>query len=96
MLFPGKGFFLAVLVAALFVSMWQYGNGYLTVGRDKYNCFGGRHWYKAVDKQRLLSIGPANWYYQPWTWGCDSDHRYDPKQYVVQDGQLIPVPPKNP
>jgi hypothetical protein len=93
MLFPGKGFFFVLLLAAGFISLWQYGNGYLTIGRDKYACYGGRHWYKQVDKQRLIAVGPVNWYYQPWTWGCPDDHRYSSQQYDIKDGQLIPKTP---
>lgn len=77
-----------ILALILFVSVgWGIGNGYITWQQDSYRCL-GTGFYKAVGKQPLVVIGRLHVMYQPYAWGCDQDHRYDPKQYHVRNGIL--------
>ncbi len=71
----------------------------LTVGIERglvkwdkpaYSCQFGRGWYNEVDKQLWMNIGRLRLYYQPVTWGCIKDERYDPTQNRVENGQLVP------
>lgn len=71
-----------------FLLAWAISQGLLGWSKDKYACYHGRGFYNAVDKQRLMSIGKLQIYYQPKTWGCTEIERYDPKQYKMENGTL--------
>ena len=64
--------------------------GWVTYSKDSYNCLGGKRWYTQVDKQRAVSIGSLNFYYQPYSWGCIEDRRFNPNEYSVVNGIIEP------
>lgn len=68
---------------------WAWGNGYLTYQKVDYKCLNGTGYYAAVEKQQWFSLGRFHFYYQPYTWGCDKDHQYDPNAYHVENGVLV-------
>ena len=86
----------AIIIAAALLLLigWGIGNGYVRFETDNYKCFGNSGFYAAVPKQRLMTLGRIHVYYQPLSWGCDTDHRYDPKVYRTQDGQIVPIQPQ--
>ncbi len=65
--------------------------GLVNVKHDQYACSTGRHWYNEVGRQRWLAIGSLNLYYQPVTFGCPADDRFDPAKYKVENDLLVPV-----
>jgi hypothetical protein len=87
-MFSGRWFIVAIVFGIGF--MWALSNQYMTWRKDDYACYHGRHPYNEVGKQRLIAIGRFNVFYQPKSWGCSQDERYDPKKYQMQNGQLVP------
>lgn len=65
--------------------------GLIKWGKDDYSCYHGRGFYDAVSAQRWMSLGKIQLYYQPKTWGCKSEERYDPRQYKMEGGLLTPI-----
>jgi hypothetical protein len=80
--------FLAVLLVLV---GWGAGNGYIRFERSPYKCYGGAGLYAEVGKQPLIVLGRLHVYYQPLSWGCDKDRRYDPSTYHVENGILVPI-----
>jgi hypothetical protein len=87
-----KAVFAALCVVALFVGLvgvvLQY-NGLLDFKGDGYQCLGGRRYY-GLEQQRLLAVGSVSVYYHPLAFGCQEDHRYQPGQWHVENGVLVP------
>lgn len=70
--------------------MWGIADGYIRWHKDNYDCMPRKWFYYSVPQQRIFSAGPVQFYYQPISWGCDKDHQYNPKQYEVRYGQIVP------
>jgi hypothetical protein len=64
--------------------------GMLGWHKDTYACLGKKWWYAAVPKQQALQMGVVRFYYQPYTFGCPEDNRYDPTKYEVKYGEIVP------
>ncbi len=79
---------LAILILIIGVGV---GDGYVSYKADGYRCSTGRRWYAAVPKQRLFAIGSLNFEYQPLTFGCDAESRYDASKYHMLNGELVPI-----
>lgn len=79
---------LVVIGGSFFLLAWAMSQGLIKWGKDNYSCYYGRGFYRAVAAQRWMSIGKIQLYYQPITWGCEPDARYDPKQYKMENGVL--------
>jgi hypothetical protein len=83
------------LAALLVIAGWGIGNGYVRWESDAYKCYGGLGFYSEVPKQRLITIGRLHVYYQPYSFGCPQDRRFDPRVYRVENGELTPVTPQS-
>lgn len=87
-MFRPRWLILPGILAGLFVFMIY--NGLIAWKKDSYACYHGRHFYNAVDKQRWLKVGSLQLYYQPKTWGCSDEERYDPTKYEINAGVMVP------
>lgn len=79
-----------IVLLLLFVGFgWALGNGYVSWSKPTYECFGGKGLTPVGDKVDWLWIGRLEIKYQPYKWGCDKDHQYDPAIYKVVAGMLV-------
>lgn len=82
-----------IVLLILFVGLgWSVANGYVRWETDPYKCYYGKGYQAVVPRQRLVTIGKLHLYYQPLTWDCPEEQKYDTRVYKMQDGQLVPVP----
>jgi hypothetical protein len=79
-----------IVGAIFFLLAWAIADGYMKFGKDNYSCFPRKSWYYSTPQQRFLQIGRLNLYYQPFAYGCQKDQQYDPTQYEIKNGQLVP------
>ena len=81
-----------ILLLILFVGFgWAIGNGFVRWEKDPYKCAEGKWFQSVVPQQRLMTIGALHLYYQPVSWDCREEAKYDPKQYHMVDGLLVPI-----
>jgi hypothetical protein len=86
-----------VVLLLLFVSFgWALGNGYVSWAKSPYECLGGKRLTPVGEKLDWLWIGSLHLKYQAYKWGCDADHMYDPRVYLVENGVLVTRPNATP
>lgn len=83
---------LVIIVIIICVALgWSIANGLVTWNASDHACYGGKSIQPVGKPLHWLWVGKLQLSYQPWQWDCDKDHAYDPKQYHVVDGVLVPV-----
>jgi hypothetical protein len=82
-----------IALLILFVGLgWSIANGYIRWETDQYKCYYGKGYQAVVPQQRLMTLGKLHLYYQPLSWDCPKDQKYDIHVYKMQNGELVPLP----
>lgn len=87
-----SGRIIIVLIALCLGLGLMIANGLVRWETDSYKCYYAKGYQAVVPLQRLATIGKLHIYYQPLSWDCPDDQKYDPHEYKMQNGVLVPVP----
>jgi len=69
---------------------WAIASGFVQWKTDPEKCLFGKSFQHAGDRQTLMTMGRLHIFYQPLTWDCPKDEKYDPTKYKLEDGMLVP------